>query len=333
MKYIFAALVILSTLGPASTEASRADAAAATDYTFVHDPSMIKDGSTYYVFSTGDQAVGNGNVQIRSSRDLKHWEFLGTVFDDIPAWAVDAVPGVTNIWAPDISYFNRLYHLYYAVSTFGSQDSYIGLATNPTLDPASKSYKWADRGPVLNSDSSDDWNAIDPNLSFDIQGRAWLAFGSFWGGIKMRRIDPATGKLSGLDHTTYSLAFRPGSNAVEAASIIYREPYYYLFVSFDRCCAGVSSTYKTMVGRARTIQGPYLDRAGKPMMDGGGTQILASAGHLIGQGGGTAMRDGPRYLYVHHYYDGNDNGNAKLAIHVLTFTASDWPVAGSLITP
>ena len=325
--------VVVSAVMSAGGELPRAHADdTPSDISPVHDPCMIKQGTTYYVFSTGDPSVGNGSIQIRTSSDLRHWAFAGTVFPDIPTWAVDAVAGVTNLWAPDISYFKGLYHLYYAVSTFGSNLSYIGLATTPTLDRTRHSYRWTDRGPVLHSDPSDNWNAIDPNLTIDAQGSPWLAFGSFWGGIKLRRMDAATGMLSTRNTTLYALSYRPGSTAVEAASVIYRKPYYYLFVSFDRCCAGVASTYRTMVGRARAITGPYIDRAGNAMMDGGGTQILASQGHLIGQGGGAVMRDGSHYLLVHHYYDGDDNGYPRLAIHALTWTVDGWPSAGALVT-
>lgn len=315
--------------------ATAARAADLSGYDFVHDPSMIRQGKTYYVFSTGapDGSVGNGNVQIRSSTDLRHWRYRGTVFAAIPGWVTDAVGVIPNLWAPDISYWHGLYHLYYAGSSFGTTNSVIGLATNVTLDPASPTYHWVDRGLVLRSSMGDDWNAIDPNLALDAHGQPWLAFGSFWSGIKLRRIDPATGKLDARDRTQYALAYRPGSNAIEAASIVYRAPYYYLFVSFDFCCRGVNSTYRIMVGRATHITGPYHDRAGTPMSNGGGTQLLASQGRFRGPGGETVLHDGDRYLLVHHYYDADDNGNARLAIEALTWSADGWPRVGVRLMP
>jgi arabinan endo-1,5-alpha-L-arabinosidase len=293
----------------------------------VHDPSMIKQGKTYYLFGTG------GGLQIRTSTNLVSWTYQGYVFDSIPTWVSNAVGPLGDLWAPDISYWKGLYHLYYAGSQFGSRDSVIGLATNTTLDMKSKQYRWVDRGLVLRSSDADDWNAIDPNLTFDRQGKPWLTFGSFWSGIKLRRIDPATGKLSPADTTLYPLAARPGNTAIEAPFIIYRKPYYYLFVSIDYCCRGVHSTYKIMVGRSGSITGPYVDRAGLHMNQGAGEILLTSHGIFIGPGGQSVVKDVARYLLVHHYYDGDDGGISKVQINPLQWTTDGWPRVGPPLAP
>ena len=185
------------------------------------------------------------------------------------------VPGLRGIWAPDISYFNGKYHLYYSASTFGSNRSSIGLATNQTLDPSSDRFSWEDQGKIISSFVTDDWNAIDPNIVIDEEGEPWLSFGSFWSGIKMRKIDPANGKLSSKDTKLYSLASRRRSpelpGAIEAPVIIRSSGYYYLFVSFDFCCRGINSTYNIRVGRSKLFTGPYVDREGRDMMEDGGT--------------------------------------------------------------
>ena len=318
-----------------------ARAASQSNYDFVHDPSMIREGHTYYLFSTGDPqgVIGNGNVQIRTSTDLKHWNYIGTVFKDIPNWVTLVVGSIPNLWAPDISYYHGKYQLYYAGSTFGTSNSVIGLATNSTLDPSSKAYHWVDQGLVVQSTQGDGWNAIDPNFSLDAAGRPWLAFGSFWSGIKLVAINPSTRKPATPTPTAtskqplYSLAYRPDSNAVEAAFIVYRKPFYYLFASFDSCCRGVQSTYRIMVGRSHTIIGPYADRPGKKMLDGGGTQLLASAGYVRGPGGQSIVQDGGRYLLVFHYYDARDNGNAKIRIAPLGWTSDGWPMVGVALDP
>lgn len=139
----------------------------------VHDPSMIRQGKVWYLFGTG------GGLQIRKSTNLITWQYVGTVFDTIPDWVSRAVGPLSDLWAPDISYWKGLYHLYYVGSQFGTNTSVIGLATSTTLDPTSKAYHWVDHGLVLGSDESDDWNAIDPNLAFDARGKLWLDFGSF----------------------------------------------------------------------------------------------------------------------------------------------------------
>lgn len=297
-----------------------------TGDTRVHDPSMIKQGSTYYVFSTGDEhGLNEGTIQIRKSADLSTWELVGTVFSIIPAWIGQELSGTPpNLWAPDISYFNGTYHLYYAGSRFGSNNSVIGLATNTTLDPASPDYAWVDQGMVIRSTPSDNWNAIDPQLSFDANGVPWLAWGSFWNGIKMRRIDPSNGKLVPENTTLYSLASR-GGGPIEAPAIVYRNGYYYLFVSFDLCCRGVNSTYKIMVGRATTITGPYTDRSGKRMDQGGGDLVLGGDVRYAGPGGQSVYIDGGTYRLVHHAYDARNFGVPTLQIHDLIWTNDGWP--------
>jgi arabinan endo-1,5-alpha-L-arabinosidase len=290
----------------------------------VHDPSMIHAGSKYYLFATG------GRLGIRSSSDLMQWSNSATIFATMPAWiATELGQQITDLWAPDISFYGGLYHVYYAGSVFGSNHSVIGLATNTTLDPASASYKWVDQGLVIESNKrgspSDDWNAIDPNLTFDTSGQPWLVFGSFWSGIKLRQVDPATGKLS-TNTQLYALA--NDSGGIEAASIVSHNGYYYLFVSYDLCCKGVNSTYRTMVGRASAIIGPYTNRNGQAMLQGNAEQMLATSGRYIGPGGGTAFQDGNLYYYVYHYYDGQagqTNGNPYLMMRPILWGNDDWP--------
>ena len=158
-----------------------------------HDPALIRatgrDDRAWYVFSTGDPAVANGTVQIRRALDGRRFELIGTVFTDLPAWLRSAVPGVSNIWAPDVTYHAGSYYLYYSGSTFGSNRSVIGLATNTTLDPADPDYRWVDQGQIFASTPADDFNAIDPGLVQAPDGTPYLAFGSFWSGIRM--ITPA----------------------------------------------------------------------------------------------------------------------------------------------
>lgn len=287
----------------------------------VHDPCIIAAGGSYYVFCTG------GGIPIRRSKDLIHWERLGSVLTSVPAWASREIPGARSLWAPDISFFNGKYHLYYSVSTFGSNRSCIGLATNATLDPASPAYRWVDQGKVIESTRADNFNAIDANIILDEQKQPWMALGSFWSGIKLFRIDPQTGKApAGVQ--AHSLAARARSGAIEAPFLIRRGEFYYLFVSFDICCKRTDSTYKIMVGRSRQITGPYLDREGKAMLEGGGTLVLASQGHVRGPGHNAILEEKGKHWLVHHYYDAGANGIPTLQIRPLTWDETGWPIAG-----
>ncbi len=233
-------------------------------------------------------------------------------------------------WAPDILYFNGKYHLYYSISTFGSNRSCIGLVTNTTLDPQSKDYKWVDQGKVIESLKTDDWNAIDANPVMDEQKNVWLCYGSFWGGIKMRRLDADTGKTSAADTNLYSLAARPKPDPrpIEGAYIIHHGDYYYLFASFDFCCRGIRSNYNIRVGRSKEITGPYVDKNGKQMLEGGGTMVLEGAGRYIGPGHNSVLKEGDKDWLVYHFYDGENRGIPTLQIRPLTWSEDGWPIAG-----
>lgn len=291
----------------------------------VHDPRIAACEGKYYVFSTG------GGIRIRRSADLIHWERLGTVFEQVPAWSKKHVPEATGLWAPDISFFSGTYHLYYSVSTFGKNRSVIGLATNKTLDPNSKEYRWEDHGKVIESTPGvDDWNAIDPAVCFDEKQHPWLAWGSFWGGIKLQPLDATTGGLLAGSKMT-PIARRPSPDAIEAPSILRHGEWFYLFVSFDYCCKGVNSTYKLMVGRSRSINGPYLDRQGKSMLEGGGSVVLESNGPVRGPGHGGIFADRGKEYLIHHYYDARNRGIAAMQIREVVWTEDLWPTAAKTI--
>jgi arabinan endo-1,5-alpha-L-arabinosidase len=295
----------------------------------VRDPSIFRQGNTYYVFGTDIGAAVNGSLPIRCSNDRVAWTLCGYVFNQIPAWVVSRVPGIVGLWAPDISYFNGLYHVYYAGSTFASNTSVIGLATNVTLDPTDPQYQWIDQGEVLGSTSTDDFNAIDPTILADTDGRIWLTYGSFWTGIKQREIDPATGMLLASNPTVYSLATRPGVqfDPIEGTSLVHKGNYYYLFASFDFCCNPnpYTETYRIMVGRASSPNGPFTDMNGTPMMQGGGTQLLAGNGTTFsGPGGETAYLDSQNGDVIVFHAIHLPDGAPYLFVNSLTWP-NDWP--------
>jgi arabinan endo-1,5-alpha-L-arabinosidase len=296
----------------------------------VHDPCMIKAEDTFYVLCTTPRAQVPAQLPWLRSKDLLHWERGGHVFEEVPAWARQAVPKSQEAWAPDISFFKKQYWLYYVYSTFGSNRSVIGLATNATLDPADRAYGWRDHGLVLESQTSDDFNALDPNRIIDRSGRHWLVFGSFWSGLKAIELDPNSGKpLQGA--ARHDLARRPEPpDAIEAPFVIERSGYYYLFASYDFCCRGADSTYYTVVCRSQDILGPYVDKSDKPMLEGGGTVVLtAGAGEPRWRGPGHIgiVRDGGSDYMAYHAYDADHGGRPTLRIAPLGWTEDHWPVA------
>lgn len=291
----------------------------------IHDPVIIKEGDTYHLFCT------HGGIYWRTSSDLLNWErpFPPSVFPptNAPDWTQEMVPeSMNDIWAPDISYFNDKFHLYYSVSSFGSNRSVIGLATNVTLDSESDDYAWGDEGLVIESVRSDNHNCIDPNVILDADGVPWLSFGSHWSGIKMRRLDFETGMLSEEDDTLYALASRKEHpRAVEAPFIIRKDEFYYLFVSFDSCCRRTNSTYNVRVGRSKTVTGPYVDRDGMDLLDDGGTQVTFPTERWRGPGHNAVLQDGDTDYLVYHAYDAENRGIETLRIAPLHWDDGGWP--------
>ena len=298
------------------------------DLSPIHDPSIIRQGNMYYVFATN--RFQQKLLPIFCSPNLEQWKFCGNVFDAVPDWALREIPGARGIWAPDVSFVDGEYRLYYAVSTFGGNHSVIGLATNKTLDSACSEYHWVDQGLVVRSTKDDDFNAIDPAYIRDAKGNDWIAFGSFWSGIRMRRLDHKSGKLMTNDSTLYSLASRRPMEpaAIEAPAVIRHDGKYYLFVSFDLCCRGKESTYKIMVGRSEKVTGPYYDRDGKSMMEGGGTLLLQGSNNWKGPGGQSVFNDSSGDVMAFHSYSA-ETGKANLMIARIVWE-NGWPSIGEL---
>lgn len=295
----------------------------------VHDPDLIRQDSTYYLFATGR------GINVWSSADRLNWKKEPPVFDTLP-WGVQTVPGFKNhIWAPDIYQANGQYYLYYSVSAFGKNTSCIGVATNTTLNRNDPAFKWTDHGKLIQSvPGRDMWNAIDPNLALDQQGVPWLTFGSFWNGIKMVKLNNDLVSLSSPEKwLTVASRTRsprlndslPGDAAIEAPFIWRHEDYYYLFVSFDYCCRGEKSNYKVMVGRSASITGPYIDQAGVPLLQGGGTLVAEGNKDWHGIGHNAVIHDQGRDWLVFHGYDAKDKGRSKLRIEKISWR-DGWPV-------
>jgi arabinan endo-1,5-alpha-L-arabinosidase len=283
-----------------------------------HDPVIIAAGGQYYYFSTGD------GIATKTSPDLLRWTQTPDVFPTTPAWFLERVPAYEprNIWAPDISYFGGQYHLYYSVSSFGSNRSCIGHATRASL----ASGAWQDHEALFCSNEpgqSDDFNAIDPNVVLDEAGTPWLAFGSFWSGIQAFQLTLEGERAAG---DLVPLASR-GGGAIEAPFIVRRCGYYYLFVSFDACCRGADSSYNTRVGRSENVLGPYVDREGRALLQGGGTLVLDAGGAFVGPGHNAVLIDGTRAYNVYHAYLAT-NGASQLRISELVWDEAGWPISG-----
>ena len=286
---------------------------------YIHDPVMIRENDKWYAFGTGY------SITRYSSADGQRFTEDGFVFFENPSWHRDFLkPDDDSLWAPDIIKWNNYYYLYYSVSTFGSNTSVIGLARNKTLDDTSEEYNWEDLGPVISSDSSCNYNCIDPNVIVDENGWPYLSFGSFWSGLKLIRLNPET-MLVDDGAELISIAQRDGTGAIEAPFIIYRDGYYYLFASIDFCCRGLDSTYKVICGRSESIEGPYLDKDGKSLLEGGGTLLIDASDKYAGPGHCFVYQSGDTAVIGYHAYSKALNGQAQFRINSLYFDDEGWP--------
>lgn len=300
----------------------------------VHDPVMTKEGNTYYLFSTGP------GITFYSSRDMKNWKLAGRAFATEPAWAKQVSPSFNgHLWAPDIVQHNGKFYLYYSVSAFGKNTSAMGVTVTKTLDTSSPDYGWEDQGIVLQSvPHRDMWNAIDPAVIIDHEGTPWMSFGSFWGGLKLVKLDQNLTKLA-EPQEWHTIAKRErslleddasaGSAAIEAPFIFRKGDYYYLFASWDKCCRGKDSDYKVVVGRAKDIRGPYLDKDGVDMNRGGGSLVIAGNKNWIALGHNSAYTFGKKDYLVLHAYETADDYLQKIKILEMTWDKDGWPVVDS----
>jgi arabinan endo-1,5-alpha-L-arabinosidase len=327
LRLAAAALVLLSS---AASAQELAPAPAMLGDTRIHDPSVIVVDGHWVSFQTGDEGgLHQGAIKLKTSPDGINWTNAGAVGKGVPKWTQQENGYKSlNIWAPSASRHGDRINLYYSVSSFGLQISSIGLMTNDAFDPSKPGEGWTDQGLILKSNSKDDFNAIDPYRIDTADGRAWLSYGSYWSGIKLRELDPETGKLLAEDTPRYDLAWY-GGGVIEASAILEHDGKFYLFVSYDRCCAGVASTYRIMVGRADAVTGPYFGKDGTDLLKAGAGELQKGEGRYIGPGGQEPVFGAPGEMLVYHYYDGNDGGKSKIQITSIGWTADGWPILAS----
>ncbi|PZX18667.1 arabinan endo-1,5-alpha-L-arabinosidase [Breznakibacter xylanolyticus] len=285
---------------------------ALTGNVYAHDPCIVKEGNLWWSFQTG------AGIGVKYSTDGLNWTQGVQVFGSELSWWRTYAPamGANDVWAPDIFYYNGRYWLYYSVSEFGKNNSAIGLTSCSSIVKGD----WRDDGLVVKTKyGTNATNAIDPNITQDASGNLWMSYGSWFDGIKVVKLSKSTMKPTG---THYAIARR--SAGIEASDIVYNGGYYYLFVSFDKCCSGVNSTYKVAVGRATSITGPYVDKNGVNMLNGGGTYFDTGNSRWVGPGGQDIYKNGSRFVMIRHAYDAAENGAPKMLISDLYFS-NGWP--------
>lgn len=283
----------------------------------VHDPVMIKQNDTYYIFSTGK------GVSIKTSKDRIHWKNSGKVFGKSLAWFKNDIPDQDGaLWAPDIHYRNGKFHLYYSVSGWMNFNSSIGYATNTTLDTTSANYKWVDQGMVIDfKNGGEKVNVIDPNIVVEKNGKVWLLYGSYQGGLRLVALDAETGKLPSNKPELITITPSLG----EGSYIIKGPGYYYIFASRGICCKGIESTYQVVMGRARDIKGPYLNKKGESWLNNKYSEFLEGNYEEPGRGHNGFFAERDTTFIVYHAYTRSAKGASLLNIKPVYMDADGWP--------
>jgi arabinan endo-1,5-alpha-L-arabinosidase len=284
---------------------------------WVHDPVMIKEGDTYYIFHTGK------GISIKTSKDRHTWTRAGKVFTDSLAWWKADIPEQHgHLWAPDIHFRDGRYHLYYSVSAWMNFNSSIGYATNVTLNPADPRYKWVDEGKVIDfRNGGDGVNCIDPNVFIDDDGSVWLFYGSFKSGLRLVELDRKTGKLKSDPPQITTITTSLG----EGVYVIKARGYYYIFASRGKCCKGIESTYQVVIGRSKNLKGPYLDKQGASWVDNNYSIFLQGDYDEPGRGHNGFYTEHDTTFIVYHAYTRSANGASLLNIKPMFWGADGWP--------
>lgn len=282
------------------------NASAQVGQPYIHDPSTIAEcDGKYYTFGTGSG---------------------GLISADGWTWKGGAVrPGGGA--APDVMKIGDRYLVVYGATGGGLGGGHNGRILtmwNKTLDPQAPDFKYSDPIEVAASDGLEDNDAIDPGLLLDpTTGRLWVSYGTYFGNIRIIELDPNTGeRIKGNKEQDIAID-------CEATDLIYRNGWYYLLGTHGTCCDGVNSTYNIVVGRSRSVTGPYMDNVGRDMLQGGGKMVIAAGDRVVGPGhfGRTIIDEGVEVMSCHYEADFNQSGRSVLGLRPLLWK-NDWPVAG-----
>ena len=310
---------------------------------------LVHDPSAFFIFGNEDNLIGYGSGSqgkplqgiLINLKDRSYKDYNSVFANGVPAWAKQF-----QIWNPTgefdaPSLLDNGKYIFYTV--YDENDSTIRDAIGVAENIGSPdSPEWIDKGIVVQSfdENLSTARAMDPSVIRDNDDKVYLVFGSHAGGIYVTELDSSTMLLSNYnDKPTTSdyperfinIAFNNGIDEVEIeAPYIYKNgEYYYLFVNHGKCCNGINSTYFIVAGRSKNIGGPYFDKNGKDMLNGGGSVILKTEGRYIGPGhAGILTTSEYGDIFTYHFYDGFDNGISKLGVRSLSWNSEGWPILG-----
>ncbi len=317
----------------------------------VHDPSIFHDPAArgkYYAFGT-HFAVASSSTLITWKQEASdnQWQVLygeerSKKYANWPAaleTTLDEVkPGgnITTTWAPDVEYYNGKYYMYYSITkAFGSDESAIGrVEADAPLGP------YSNNRIIISSvgATGDHPNCIDSELFYDKDGKLWMTYGSFFGGVYVKELYNE-GENWGLpkEDGWGTLIWRNGYQAgVEGPYVFYNATtdYYYLMVSEG----DLNTVYNMRIARSKNPNGPYTDITGNDVatQNGKGNKVAgnykfsADRGYAA-MGHNSVIKDAlGRYFVIYHArrQDGETGVTAphNLTVSQLYFNEEGWPV-------
>lgn len=274
------------------------------------DPTIIKAKDGYfYLYATEDTR----NTPIYKSKNLIDWTFVGTAFTNETRPNFEPKGG---LWAPDINYINGKYVLYYSMSVWGGEWT-CGIGAAMSDKPEGP---FMDKGKLFRSNEIGVKNSID-QFYIEEDGKKYLFWGSFRG-------------IYAIELSNDGLSLKDGAEKKQIAGTVFEgvyihkhKGYYYLFASIGSCCQGVKSTYQLVVGRSKSLFGPYYDKDGKNMMDNGYSVVIGSNDRFVGNGHCSEIvkdKKGNDWIFYHGVDTQKPKGRVLL-LDQIKWNKDGWP--------
>jgi arabinan endo-1,5-alpha-L-arabinosidase len=298
------------------------------------DPTVIRGqesgDTTWYMYCTTDplndeDVDANGDlvfhrIPTMTSQDLVNWTYVGDAFPQgmagLPTWAEDDAA----LWAPEVVYsstFDQYYMFFGVTDTTAAVSGVEGCDTDNAIgvaisDSPTGPWTFSDEPVVAPRQNPaggcDFFWTYDPDVLGDsVETVSTLYFGSYYGGVFGTNV---TLTADGAIADERNLVLVATDNKYEGANVVYRNGYYYLFLSATNCCNGALTGYSVFVGRSRDPLGPFVDQQGNLLTDAqaGGTPFLTMNGNQwVGTGHNTVFQDAAGdWWTIYHAVDQQD---------------------------
>jgi len=269
------------------------------------DPSAVKVGDTYWATATTSNWAPA--FPLLESKDLINWQLRGHVFTKLPEWAD------YYFWAPEISYDNGKYYVYYSAHKRGGN---LCLAVASADKPEGP---YTDHGPLMCQEAG----SIDAWPMRDKKGKLYLIWKEDGNSVKLptpiwaMEMNEERTKLIGEKKELFRNDAKWEGNLVEGVSMIRHDDYYYAFYAGAGCC-GRACSYGIGVARAKDLLGPWEKYSGNP--------LIAATDEWKCPGHGTPVTKDGKFYFLYHAYDRESNvyTGRQGVLSEFNFTPDGW---------